>query len=361
MHCVRIVFKEEGMLGLYRGFAGTTLKQAGATAFRMGTYNILKDYERSRNIPQSTLTNFANGSVAGIVTTLATQPFDTIKTRCQSSRGASTVEAFKSIVADYGVRGFWKGTTMRLGRTVFSGGILFTSYEWAAALLQPLVVPKQEHGANGGDPYRAKELPGSSHSQPAANLSQRVSPEEQNHFEVIERTSKEKQARSPWMRDGSDKPPVATMRSAGAMTKGKLLTTPSRMLKLILPLTTRDRNHDRKDVEPLALLVHPQQPLSYLERLIQSELPMLEDKGKERSPHIIFRAQDSAEEDIGTGRAAAQNVKDTEDLPEEQYNFEQADETIVDGKRERTGKLSSRSAKAADASLPLHGHPEPQP
>merc|ERR1712014_560402 len=145
MHCVRVVFKEEGMLGLYRGFAGTTLKQAGATAFRMGTYNILKDYERSRNISQSTLTNFANGSVAGIVTTFATQPFDTIKTRCQSSRGASTVEAFKSVVADYGVRGFWKGTTMRLGRTVFSGGILFTSYEWAAALLQPLVVPKQEN------------------------------------------------------------------------------------------------------------------------------------------------------------------------------------------------------------------------
>merc|ERR1711967_140532 len=129
MHCVRVVFKEEGMLGLYRGFAGT----------------ILKHYERSRNISQSTLTNFANGSVAGIVTTFATQPFDTIKTRCQSSRGASTVEAFKSVVADYGVRGFWKGTTMRLGRTVFSDGILFTSYEWAAALLQPLVVPKQEH------------------------------------------------------------------------------------------------------------------------------------------------------------------------------------------------------------------------
>ena len=137
-HAIETVLAEDGVLGLYRGFAGTTLKQAGATAFRMGTYNILKDYERTRDIPQTTLTNFANGSVAGIVTTLATQPFDTIKTRCQSSRGASTVEAFRSIVADYGVRGFWKGTTMRLGRTVFSGGILFTAYEWAAALLNPL-------------------------------------------------------------------------------------------------------------------------------------------------------------------------------------------------------------------------------
>ncbi|KAK5118804.1 hypothetical protein LTR62_000013 [Meristemomyces frigidus] len=143
-HCIKTILKEDGIMGLYRGLAGTTLKQAGATAFRMGTYNILKDYERTRDIPQTTLTNFANGSVAGIVTTLATQPFDTIKTRCQSAKGASTVEAFQSIVADYGITGFWRGTTMRLGRTVFSGGILFTTYEWAAALMMPLVKIKEE-------------------------------------------------------------------------------------------------------------------------------------------------------------------------------------------------------------------------
>lgn len=137
-HCVKTIVSESGLRGLYRGFAGTTLKQAGATAFRMGTYNILKDYERQRDIAQTTLTNFANGSVAGIVTTIATQPFDMVKTRAQSSRGASTVDAFREIFADYGVRGFWKGTTMRLGRTVFSGGILFTTYEWAAAMLNPV-------------------------------------------------------------------------------------------------------------------------------------------------------------------------------------------------------------------------------
>lgn len=138
LQATKLILKEDGFLGLYRGFAGTTLKQAGATAMRMGTYNILKDYETKKNIEQSTLLNFVNGSIAGIVTTLTTQPFDTIKTRCQSARGASTVEAFQSVIADYGVRGFWKGTTMRLGRTVFSGGILFTSYEWAVAIIKPL-------------------------------------------------------------------------------------------------------------------------------------------------------------------------------------------------------------------------------
>lgn len=138
LHATRVIYQEHGILGLYRGFAGTTLKQASATAFRMGTYNILKDFETKRDIQQSTLVNFGNGSVAGIVTTLCTQPFDVIKTRSQSAHGTSTVEAVKSILLDYGVRGFWRGTTMRLGRTIFSGGILFTSYEAAVKVIMPL-------------------------------------------------------------------------------------------------------------------------------------------------------------------------------------------------------------------------------
>jgi solute carrier family 25 citrate transporter 1 len=138
LHATSTIWKENGLMGLYRGFAGTTLKQASATAFRMGTYNILKDYETTKNIEQNTAVNFANGSVAGVVTTLSTQPFDVIKTRSQSARGTSTAEAVKSVLLDYGIRGFWKGTTMRLGRTVFSGGILFTSYEAAVKIILPL-------------------------------------------------------------------------------------------------------------------------------------------------------------------------------------------------------------------------------
>jgi hypothetical protein len=80
---------------------------------------------------------------------------------------------------------------------------------------------------------------------------------------------------------------------------GKLLTTPSRLLKLILPLTTQDKNEDRKSIEPLALLVHPQQPLSYLERLIQSELPMIKSEdGKDKVPEVYFRAEDSAQDEV---------------------------------------------------------------
>ncbi|KAK3669938.1 hypothetical protein LTR78_010189 [Recurvomyces mirabilis] len=207
---------------------------------------------------------------------------------------------------------------------------------------------------------QSKNLDGSSHNQSAANLSQNVTKAEKDHYGRVEAESKERQIRAPWLREGSDTPPVARNRNAGAMVKGKLLTTPSRMLKLILPLTTRDANKDRKDVEPLALLVHPQQPLSYLERLIQSELPSMRDeKDKERAPSITFRAEDATEEDVGSGKPAADKVKEEEEDDGENYDLENVEETRFGDKTERTGKISSEAAnKEEDAALPAHGHPD---
>ncbi|KAI4759199.1 hypothetical protein E4T52_08549 [Aureobasidium sp. EXF-3400] len=141
MHAVRTIIAEDGFKGLYRGFAGTTLKQASATSFRMGTYNILKDYEKNHNIEQNTATNFANGAVAGITTTLATQPFDVIKTRSQTAKATTTVEAIASIWQDDGIRAFWRGTFMRLGRTVLAGGVLFTTAEAVAKIINPILDP----------------------------------------------------------------------------------------------------------------------------------------------------------------------------------------------------------------------------
>ena len=216
---------------------------------------------------------------------------------------------------------------------------------------------RQQHVNLDKDPAVVEGSEHSSYSQNAADVSQEVQPEERNHFDRIEEESKTKQMRSPWMREGSDKPPVARLRSAGAMTKGKLLTTPSRMLKLILPLTTRDANKDRKDVEPLALLVHPQQPLSYLERLIQSELPLMKDGEKEKPPTVIFRAEDSSEEDIGSGVSAVEESENDSDMPKEEYELSDAEETRIDGKVEKTGKINPKK----DANLPAHGHNENKP
>lgn len=200
-------------------------------------------------------------------------------------------------------------------------------------------------------PNDGKQNPAASYSQPASKVSNNVTPQEEEHYERLERESemKAKQLASPWTREGSDVPPVKRPRSAGAMTKGKLLTTPSRMLKFILPLTTRDTNKDRKDIEPLALLVHPQQPLSYLERLIQSELPPMENG---QPPRVHFRAEDSGEEDMPTRSREAEEKKEKVD---EAVESAEAGEAAGKALRTETGESGpgpSNRSNMMDSALP---------
>ncbi|KAI9877948.1 MAG: hypothetical protein M1830_002392 [Pleopsidium flavum] len=179
-----------------------------------------------------------------------------------------------------------------------------------------------------------------SYAQVAKDLNQKGLDEQESQLDVAIAQEREKQTRTPWHREGSQIPPVKRQRSAGAMTKGKLLTTPSRLLKLVLPLTTLDQNSDRKDVEPLALLVHPQQPLSYLERLIQSELPSIKnEKGEDKIPAVYFQAEDSEQE----VEPKTKTRKEGEDGEED----EGLEETKFDGQPEKTGKLNRKTKKEA--------------
>ncbi|KAH7361330.1 mitochondrial carrier domain-containing protein [Pyrenochaeta sp. MPI-SDFR-AT-0127] len=135
LHASQVILQTQGVAGLYRGLVSTTMKQSATSAVRMGSYNVLKEFSRQHNLPQNSAVTFGIGAIAGTITVYATQPFDTIKTRAQSAQGASTGEAFRSVLQHAGVRGLWSGSTMRLGRLVFSGGIVFTVYEKVAALL----------------------------------------------------------------------------------------------------------------------------------------------------------------------------------------------------------------------------------
>lgn len=95
---------------------------------------------------------------------------------------------------------------------------------------------------------------------------------------------------------------------------------------MVVPLTTIDQNSDRKDVQPLALLVHPKQPLSYLERLIQSELPSIKaERGAEKVPAVHFRAEDSAQDEITPKKkTSGENVGDGPELSKSDGKAEEA-------------------------------------
>ncbi|KAI1330129.1 mitochondrial carrier [Xylariaceae sp. FL0255] len=143
-HCIALLYKEQGFRGaLYSGYVTTTLKQIGTTGFRLGSYSAIKDWEKAQGIPvDGPLTSFANGAVAGMITTLATQPFDTVKTKAQQAKRTGTMDSVRLILKEDGIAGFWRGTVMRLGRTVLAGGILFTANEQATQMLKSVLGEK---------------------------------------------------------------------------------------------------------------------------------------------------------------------------------------------------------------------------
>lgn len=118
-------------------------------------------------------------------------------------------------------------------------------------------------------------------------------------------------------------------------------------MKLIIPLTTLEQNAENKDVQPLALLVHPQQPLSYLERLIQSELPTIKtEKGDEKIPAVHFRAEDSQQDEAMPDTRAPSKGTSEQELDVDDHDG--LEESRIGSKTEKTGKLSGPSATPDD-------------
>ena len=64
-----------------------------------------------------------------------------------------------------------------------------------------------------------------SNARPASELNHNITQEEKDDFARKLQEDKGKQIRTPWHREGSDVPPVARQRSAGAMTKGRICNT----------------------------------------------------------------------------------------------------------------------------------------
>lgn len=112
---------------------------------RFSAYTSIKQAAQSYVAPGEklgTLSTFAIGGAAGIITVYATQPIDTVKTRMQSldAKGLykNSIDCAIKIFKDEGVFKLWSGAVPRLGRLIFSGGIVFTMYEKTMDLMERL-------------------------------------------------------------------------------------------------------------------------------------------------------------------------------------------------------------------------------
>lgn len=145
LHGSALIAREQGVRGFFKGFVPTTARQAANSAVRFSAYTSLKQLAQSYTSPNEklgTLSTFGIGAVAGTITVYATQPIDTVKTRMQSldSRGLykNSIDCGVKIVREEGIFKLWSGAVPRLGRLMFSGGIVFAMYEKTMDLLEKM-------------------------------------------------------------------------------------------------------------------------------------------------------------------------------------------------------------------------------
>jgi hypothetical protein len=108
-------------------------------------------------------------------------------------------------------------------------------------------------------------------------------------------------------------------------------------------------------IEPIAILVHPQQPLSYLERLIQSEVPPIDGETVKRPPAVSFIALQHEDNAIKP-RKRVEDDLDVEAIDQQAGNGA----PIERRRRSREEDVETCSyPRKTDSSLdPLNGEPE---
>ena len=143
----RAILQHEGPRGFLAGFGATAVRDApyaglyvvfyeGSknwlnTALASGKESDTGNRTRSAGATQAAGINFASGVVAAGVATSITNPFDAVKTRLQLLPGkyGNMVKATRVMLREDGVRSFFDGLGLRMGRKALSSALAWTVYE----------------------------------------------------------------------------------------------------------------------------------------------------------------------------------------------------------------------------------------
>ncbi|KAJ8411625.1 hypothetical protein AAFF_G00164330 [Aldrovandia affinis] len=148
--CVQSSVKSEGWLSLWRGLGPTLLRDVPFSAMYWYNYEQGKrwlcEHYNTRE-PTFSIT-FIAGAVSGSIASIATLPFDVVKTRRQIELGelqamnssaqasSSTLHVMRGIVAENGVTGLFAGFLPRLIKVAPACAIMISTYEFGKAFFR---------------------------------------------------------------------------------------------------------------------------------------------------------------------------------------------------------------------------------
>ncbi|CAO3700908.1 unnamed protein product [Rhizopus stolonifer] len=140
---IRKIIAAEGPLSLLKGLEATLWRQGVWNGVYFGLIFTVKDLMPKPKDPnQQRITNFAAGTVGGMVATTFNTPFDVVKTRIQSFNGVGiskynwAVPGLVTIAKEEGVASLYRGFLPKVLRLGPGGGILLVVFETVSGFIR---------------------------------------------------------------------------------------------------------------------------------------------------------------------------------------------------------------------------------
>ncbi|KAM8834591.1 dicarboxylate carrier UCP2-like [Synchiropus picturatus] len=121
---ITTMVRTEGARSLYSGLVAGLQRQMSFASVRIGLYDSMKQFYTRGTESASIVVRLMAGCTTGAMAVAFAQPTDVVKVRFQAQvrladggrRYSSTLDAYKTIARDEGVRGLWKGCLPNITR-----------------------------------------------------------------------------------------------------------------------------------------------------------------------------------------------------------------------------------------------------
>jgi solute carrier family 25 protein 38 len=158
----RSIYASEGLKGFFSGFGATAVRDAPYAGlyvlfyeqcktrlnkmFAVETTTALDGLEGRPSIASSATINASSGVLAAGLATSMTNPFDAVKTRLQlmPQKYGNTLKAARLMLKEDGVKAFFDGLGLRMGRKALSSALAWTVYEELIGRAERFVARREE-------------------------------------------------------------------------------------------------------------------------------------------------------------------------------------------------------------------------
>ena len=157
----RSIYGSEGLKGFFSGFGATAVRDAPYAGLYVLFYeqcktrlskmstsksDALEKNEGRHSIANSVTINASSGVLAAGLATGITNPFDAVKTRLQlmPQKYGNTLKATRLMLKEDGVKAFFDGLGLRMGRKAVSSALAWTVYEELIGRAERFVARQEE-------------------------------------------------------------------------------------------------------------------------------------------------------------------------------------------------------------------------